>query len=143
MKLNEYVSYPGHGIGQITELRTMHETEFVSILILDSGLKIMVPRASNVIRPLMDKFTAKKCLLLIREPSEYSPDTKNDTWQRRYRIFMEKIKSNNPIRIAEIVAELYIRKLDGNDLSFGERKMIDAARSLLAPELKLVLDENI
>lgn len=143
MNIDQFVSYPGHGIGRVIELKTMNDVEFVSICILDSGLKILVPKSSTELyRPLMSRETAKKCLLLIRESSEYMPETKNQSWKRRRDVLLAKIKSNNPLRIAEVIAELTTRKLDGNELSFGERKMIDAARALVEPEIALVLNEK-
>lgn len=141
MKLNEYVSYPGHGIGQIKEFKIMHETEFVSIEILDSGLKIMIPKSSTeLVRPLMSRNDAKTCQLYIRESGEYMPEkSKSRLWKHRYDLLLAKLKSNNPIKIAEVVAELNVKKFDGEELSFGEKRMRDAALALIQPEIDLVL----
>lgn len=143
MNINEYISYKGHGVGQIKEVKTMHGVEFFSINILDSGLKILIPKDAvekgDLARPLMDKNTAKMCLLYIKESSEYQPEARHENWNRRFKRLMQKIVSNNPISIAEVVAELNIRQFEGNNLSFGERKMRDAALALLNSEIKLVL----
>ncbi len=56
------------------------------------------------------------------------------TWNRRYREYMEKIKTGSVFEIAEVLRDLYLLKGD-KDLSFGERKMLDTARSLLIKEL--------
>src|SRR5216683_3086457 len=58
------------------------------------------------------------------------------TWNRRYREYMEKIKTGSVFEIAEVLRDLYLLKGD-KDLSFGERKMLDTARSLLIKELSL------
>ena len=49
------------------------------------------------------------------------------TWNRRYRGFMEKIKSGSLFEVAEVFRDLY--RLKGmKPLSFGERRMLDTAR---------------
>ena len=63
----------------------------------------------------------------------------NQTWNRRYREYMEKIKTGSVFEIAEVLRDLYLLKGD-KDLSFGERKMLDTARSLLIKELSLAKD---
>ena len=61
------------------------------------------------------------------------------TWNRRYREYMEKIKTGSVFEIAQVLRDLYLLKSD-KDLSFGERKMLDTARSLLIKELSLAKD---
>ena len=58
------------------------------------------------------------------------------TWNRRYREYMEKIKTGSVFEIAEVLRDLYLLKFD-KDLSFGERKMLDTARSLLVKEISI------
>ncbi|MCP4681921.1 MAG: CarD family transcriptional regulator, partial [Desulfobacterales bacterium] len=60
----------------------------------------------------------------------------NQTWNRRYRDYMEKIKSGSVFEVAEVYRDLLIIKID-KDLSFGERKMLDTARNLLVKEISL------
>lgn len=49
---------------------------------------------------------------------------------------MEKIKTGSVFEIAEVLRDLFLLKVD-KELSFGERKMLDTARSLLIKELAL------
>ena len=143
MKLKDFVSYPGHGLGQVTELKSMHGTEFYSIIIMDSGLKILVPTTSqDLVRPLMDLKTARLCNKYLKDPSEYMPDNKVRNMTKRWRLLLAKLKSNNPIHIAEVYAELCCKVLDGEELSFGERKMRESALALIEPEIGLVLNEK-
>ena len=58
------------------------------------------------------------------------------TWNRRYREYMEKIKTGSVFEIAEVLRDLYVLKKT-KTLSFGERKMLDTARNLLIKELAL------
>ena len=61
------------------------------------------------------------------------------TWNRRYREYMDKIKTGSVFEIAEVLRDLYLLRSD-KDLSFGERKMLDTARSLLIKELAIAKD---
>ena len=60
----------------------------------------------------------------------------NQTWNRRYRQYMEKIRTGSPYEIAAVLRDLYQLKFD-KDLSFGERKMLDTAKSFLIKEISL------
>ena len=57
-------------------------------------------------------------------------------WNQRYRMYMEKLKSGSPFDIAEVLRNLLLLK-SGKALSFGERKMLDSARSLLVKEISI------
>jgi CarD family transcriptional regulator len=61
----------------------------------------------------------------------------NQTWNRRYRDYMDKIKTGSLFRVAEVLRDLTHLKTE-KDLSFGERKMLDTAKNLLIKELSLV-----
>jgi CarD family transcriptional regulator len=65
----------------------------------------------------------------------------NQTWNRRYREYMEKIKTGSVYEVAEVLRDLYLLKVD-KELSFGERKMLDTAQSLLLKELSIAKKTN-
>jgi len=58
----------------------------------------------------------------------------NQTWNRRYREYMDKIKTGSLYDVAEVFRDLSLLKLN-KDLSFGERKLYDTAQLLLVKEL--------
>ena len=58
----------------------------------------------------------------------------NQTWNRRYREYMDKIKTGSLYDVAEVYRDLSLLKLT-KDLSFGERKLYDTAQTLLVKEL--------
>ncbi|MFA6033596.1 MAG: CarD family transcriptional regulator, partial [Myxococcota bacterium] len=60
----------------------------------------------------------------------------SQTWNRRYREYMEKIRTGSVFEVAEVLRDLYLLKFD-KELSFGERKMLDTARTLLVKELSI------
>lgn len=139
-KVGDNAVYPGHGVGEVVAVEQkemMGCTQvFYSIRILETGMKIMVPKtnAKNVgLRPIISKDEASKVLGILQEK-----DVKidNQTWNRRYREYMEKIKTGSVYEIAEVLRDLFLLKVD-KELSFGERKMLDTARNLLITELSL------
>jgi CarD family transcriptional regulator len=65
----------------------------------------------------------------------------NQTWNRRYREYMEKIKTGSLFEVAEVFRDLSLLKLN-KDLSFGERKLYDTAQNLLVKELSTAKNKN-
>lgn len=139
-KVGDNAVYPGHGVGRVNAIETKEiagtKLTFYSIQILDSGMKIMVPQANvkNVgLRPIISKEEATLVVSILKQ-TDVKID--NQTWNRRYREYMEKIKTGGVREIAEVLRDLFLLKVD-KELSFGERKMLDTARSLLIKELIL------
>jgi len=58
------------------------------------------------------------------------------TWNKRYREYLERIKTGSVFEIAGVLRDLFILKSDKN-LSFGERKMMDTAKNLLVKEISV------
>jgi CarD family transcriptional regulator len=65
----------------------------------------------------------------------------NQTWNRRYRGFMDKIKTGSIYDVAEVLRDLYRLKTD-KQLSFGERRMLDTARSLIVKEIAIARNQT-
>lgn len=104
--------------------------------ILDSGMKIMVPTTNADAVGLRDLITPKqiKEVLAILKSRDIPRDTQ--TWNRRHREYMEKIKTGSVYEIAEVLHDLSMLRTT-KELSFGERKMLDTARGLLVKELAI------
>jgi CarD family transcriptional regulator len=148
---NKFMVYPGHGVGRVLGIEKKHilgaDHDFISLEILQTGMKIVVPKkgAKAVgLRNVMDKTTAKKVISALnvgRVKARLGVGTGGDdqTWNKTYRIFMEQIKSGDPIQIAEVLGILSAKKMR-QELSFGERKMLDNAEALLFTELRVSLD---
>ncbi len=139
-KIGDKAVYPAHGVGEVMgverkEIAGNIQTFYV-LKILETGMKVMIP-TSNVrsvgLREIISEKEANQVYQILRERS-ISVDEK--TWNRRYREYNEKIKSGSVFEIAEVLRDLYLLKQQ-KDLSFGERKMLDTARSLLIKELSL------
>ena len=139
-RVGDKAVYPAHGVAEITgiERREISGTEqtFYILKILDTGLKIMVPTTNAGSVGLRDLITPRqvKEVISILKSRDIPRDTQ--TWNRRYREYMEKIKTGSVFEIAEVMRDLSVLRAT-KELSFGERKMLDTARGLLLKELAL------
>ncbi|HXU82077.1 MAG TPA: CarD family transcriptional regulator [Polyangia bacterium] len=130
--------YPSRGIAEITgiEKKEIHGQlhSFYVLRLADSDLRIMVPtdKADQVgLRPVAGSDDVEEVLQILRETAVRFD---RNTWNRRYRGFMEKIKSGSLFEVAEVFRDLSRLKRT-KTLSCGERRMLDTARGLVVQEL--------
>ncbi len=132
--------YPAHGVGEVKAIETReisgNKQTFYILRIMDNGMTIMVP-TQNVksvgLREIINEDQVDEVYEILKE-RDVTVD--NQTWNRRYREYMDKIKSGSVYEIAEVFRDLSMLKFE-KELSFGERKMLDTARSLLVKELSI------
>ena len=142
-KVGDLAVYPAHGVGVIEKIEAQEvsgcQQDFYVMRILDSNMIIMIP-TNNV-----NNVGLRDIIPLAEIPKLYSILKKRDvtldnqTWNRRYREYMDKIKTGSVFEVAEVYRDLLILRLD-KELSFGERKMLDTARGLLVKEISLAKD---
>jgi CarD family transcriptional regulator len=139
-KIGDLAVYPAHGVGVIEKIESQEISgsvqDFYVMRILDNGMLIMIPTTNvqNVgLREIIGENELPKLLSILRK-RDMSVD--NQTWNRRYREYMEKIKTGSVFEVAEVYRDLLMLKVV-KDLSFGERKMLDTARGLLVKEISL------
>ena len=132
--------YPSRGIAEITgiEKKEIHGQvqSFYVLRLAESDLRIMVPtdKVDQVgLRPVAGSDDVKEVLQILRETAVRFD---RNTWNRRYRGFMEKIKSGSLFEVAEVFRDLSRLKRT-KTLSFGERRMLDTARGLIVQELSV------
>lgn len=137
-KVGDVAVYPAHGVGEIKSIESREISGsthmFYVLQILDNGMKIMVP-TKNInavgLREIISKDEVEAVYEILKE-RDITID--NQTWNRRYREYMDKIKTGSIYEIAEVYRDLMLLKHE-KDLSFGERKLLDSARNLLVKEL--------
>ena len=132
--------YPAHGVGIIQSIQTKvisgTERTFYMLRIIDSDMTIMIPTeqvTSVGLRRVIGKDMVTKVYKILREKRV---EIDQQTWNRRYREYTEKIKTGSVLEIAKVLRDLSVLKGD-KELSFGERKMLDTARNLLVKELSI------
>jgi CarD family transcriptional regulator len=146
-KVGDLAVYPAQGVGRIEAIETREisgqKQDYYIMKILENNMTIMIP-VNNVesvgVRDIIDNEEVAKVYAIMKK-RDIPAD--NQTWNRRYREYMDKIKTGSVYEVAEVLRDLYLLKVD-KELSFGERKMLDTAQSLLLTELSIAkkTDEN-
>lgn len=145
LKVGDMVVYPAQGVARVEGLEEKVigdvPMRFFVLRVLDSDKKIMVPEKKITevdIRRVISEEEVDEVFDILRDRN-VSFD--HGTWNRRYRAYVEKIKTGSIFEIAEVLRDLNLIKVDKN-LSFGERKMLDTARRLLIQELSVAMDST-
>ena len=144
-KVGDNAVYPAHGVAVIKKIDEKEvggkKKRFYVLQVLENEMTIMVPTDNTQsvgLRPLVGQ---KEILNVYKILKRKNVKVDNTTWNRRYREYMEKIRTGSVYEIAEVLRNLYVLK-HNKDLSFGERKMLDTARALLVKELSLARSED-
>jgi CarD family transcriptional regulator len=140
-KVGDLAVYPAQGVGVIEaiEEREMmgNIQSFYIMKILGSNMKIMIPLDSAKSVGLRGVISAREIPKIYEILKDKDITIDKQTWNKRYRDYLEKIKTGSVYEVARVLRDLCILKLD-KDLSFGERKMMDTARNLLIKEISVV-----
>ncbi|PIR25705.1 MAG: CarD family transcriptional regulator [Deltaproteobacteria bacterium CG11_big_fil_rev_8_21_14_0_20_42_23] len=137
-KVGDMAVYPAHGVGVVDsiEMREIagHKQKFYILRIMDTGMTVMVP-VGNVRNVGLREVVGKSEIGIVYEIlRERDISINEQTWNRRYREYMDKIKTGSIYEIAEVLRDLMLMRFD-KELSFGERKMLDTAKTLIVKEL--------
>jgi CarD family transcriptional regulator len=139
-KVGDKAVYPVQGVAEVVRIEEKDiagtRQQFYVLKVLDTDRRIMVPvtNAGAVgLRQLINETEIREIFDILRERSL---SFNHQTWNRRYRGFMEKIKTGSIYDVAEVLRDLYRLKTD-KQLSFGERGMLDTARSLIVKEIAI------
>ncbi len=140
-KVGDLAVYPAQGVGVIEaiEEREMMGSiqSFYIMKILGSNMKIMIPLESAKSVGLRGVISSREIPKIFEILRDKDITIDKQTWNKRYRDYLEKIKTGSVYEVARVLRDLCILKLD-KDLSFGERKMMDTARNLLIKEISVV-----
>lgn len=139
-KVGDKAVYPARGVAEVVSIEEKeiagNRKKFYVLRILDTDHKIMVPvdNAKNVgLRPPITETDIREIFSILEEKTVAFD---NQTWNRRYRGFMDKIKTGYVFDVAEVMRDLY-RLKQVKSLSFGERRMLETARALIVKEIAI------
>ncbi|MBU2489590.1 MAG: CarD family transcriptional regulator [Proteobacteria bacterium] len=132
--------YPAHGVGKIESIEGRSiggfQQTFYIMRILENDMVIMIPTTNVDSVGLRDVIQEKEVSDVYAILGEKDIPQDTQTWNRRYRDYMEKIKTGSLFEVAGVFRDLYLLK-STKDLSFGERKLLDTAQTLLLKELSI------
>ena len=139
-KIGDLAVYPAQGVGVIESIEKKeimgNKQMFYIMKIMGNGMKIMIPTdsADSVgLREVIHKDDISKIYDILR-CKDVTID--KQTWNKRYREYLEKIKTGSVFEIASVLRDRLVLKTYKN-LSFGERKIMDTAKNLLIKEISV------
>jgi len=143
-KIKDYVVYPKHGVGQITEFKKINiggiDVETYVIKFEKDKANGMVPVNKQIhLRPLATINQVNKCISILKS----KPKIKRSMWSRRAQEYEAKISSGKIYELAEVVRDLN----KGDDLmvdqSYSERQLFEKAYERILSEFQIILNLSI
>ena len=139
-RVGKLAVYPGYGVARIEALEQQEVAgqtlEFLVLRRLEDETRIMIPRdkVNEVgLRQVMKRTDAERIWEIIRSRKKGRRKS-GVAWSRQFREFQDKLRSGSIFDIAEVLRDLLRQQLE-KELSFGERKLLENARSLVVQEL--------
>ena len=143
-KVKDYVVYPKHGVGQITEFKKMNiggiDIEAYILKFEKDKANGMVPvNKQSHLRPLATINQVNKCISILKS----KPRIKRSMWSRRAQEYEAKISSGKIYELAEVVRDLN----KGDDLmvdqSYSERQLFEKAYERILTEFQIILNLSL
>ena len=143
-KVKDFVVYPKHGVGQITEIKKVNiggiDVETYVLKFEKDKANGMVPvNKQSYLRPLATINQVNKCVSILKG----KPKIKRSMWSRRAQEYEAKISSGKIYDLAEVVRDLN----KGDDLmidqSYSERQLFEKAYDRLLSEFQIVMNANL
>jgi len=139
-KINEYIVYPAHGVGQILAIEEQevagYKLELFVISFIKDKMTLRVPTAKIVsvgMRKLAEAPVVRRALETLKGRAR----VKRTMWSRRAQEYEAKINSGDIVAIAEVVRDLY-RSESQPEQSYSERQLYEAALDRLSREIAAV-----
>ena len=143
-KIKDYVVYPKHGVGQITEFKKINiggidvETYIIKFEKDKANGMVPVNKQSNL-RPLSTINQVNKSISILKS----KPKIKRSMWSRRAQEYEAKISSGKIYELAEVVRDLN----KGDDLmvdqSYSERQLFEKAYERILSEFQIILNISL
>ena len=139
-KIGEIVVYPKHGVGEIIRIESMKllniQSEYYVVRMEQAKLTIRVPLEKQQevgLRKILSKKNIEEAYNILKS----KPKIRRIMWSRRAQEYDTKIYSGDPIKIAEVIRDLF-RKNNQPEQSYSERQMFQMALERLAREVAAV-----
>ena len=143
-KVKDYVVYPKHGVGQITETKKINiggiDVETYVLKFEKDKANGMVPvNKQSHLRPLATINQINKCVSILKS----KPKIKRSMWSRRAQEYEAKISSGKIYELAEVVRDLNKGDDIMIDQSYSERQLFEKAYERLLTEFQIVMGSTL
>lgn len=142
-RVGDKAVYPAQGVAEVLGIESRdisgNQQTFYMLRLIDSNRRIMIPLAKAMSVGLRQVIPAEEVPavfgLLRSKPARLS----RQNWNRRYRGYIEKLKTGSVYDVAEVLRDLFLLRNE-KPLSFGERRLLDQAKDLLVKELSVATE---
>ena len=143
-KVKDYVVYPKHGVGQITEFKKIaiggiNVEAYILKFEKDKANGMIPVNKQSHLRPLATINQINKCVSILKS----KPKIKRSMWSRRAQEYEAKISSGKIYELAEVVRDLNKGDDMMIDQSYSERQLFEKAYDRLLNEFQIVLGTNL
>jgi CarD family transcriptional regulator len=143
-KVGKKAVYPAHGVVQVKAVESKEicgtKKDYYILQVIDSDVTVMVPtdNAETVgLRPVISKSQITRIYKILKNKDKDSEQSNgHQSWNKRYREYSDKLKSGDIFEVANVLKDINILQND-KDLSFGEKRIMDSALSLLVKEISI------
>lgn len=148
-KVGQKGVYPAHGVVEVQGIEKKKisgsTSSFYILQVIESDVTLMVP-TSNAdavgLRPIVAKREVPKILKILGKKDNGSSDSMDSqSWNKRYREYADKLKSGDIYEIAQVLKDIYFLRKE-KDLSFGEKRIMENALSLIVKELSVATSKK-
>lgn len=143
-KVGNKAVYPAHGVVHVKAVESKEICgtirNFYILQVVDSDVTVMVPidNAETVgLRPVITKRQISRIYDILKTKTKNSNNHNGgQSWNKRYREYSDKLKSGDIFEVANVLRDInHLQK--AKDLSFGEKRIMDSARTLLIKEIAI------
>ena len=144
-KVGQTGVYPAYGVVEVQGIEEKeicgNNRSFYILKVVESDVTLMVPteNASIVgLRPVVPKKEVPRILKILgkRNKNNHASGNGGLSWNKRYREYADKLKSGDIFEVAEVLKDIHHLRKD-KELSFGEKRIMDNAFSLLVKEISI------
>lgn len=145
--IGDNVVYPMHGAGIVKTIekreRDGQNVDYLILAMLLGEMKIMVP-VDSVDRVGLRHVIEVEDVDAVEKVLEERPDNYNKgvAWNRRFNMYLEKMKSGNVFEVADVIRTLQVQENE-KKLSTGERRLLGTAKQILVSEVMLVKNAEL
>jgi len=143
-KVGQTGVYPNYGVVEVQGIEDKeiggNKSSYYILKVIENDVTLMVPtaNASSVgLRHVVPKKEVPRILKILGKNKKIKTSGNgNLSWNKRYREYADKLKSGDIFQIAEVLKDIHRLRKD-KELSFGEKRIMDNAFSLLVKEISI------
>jgi len=145
-RVGDKAVYPAQGVAEVLGIESRevsgNQQTFYMLRLIDSDDRIMIPLSKAISVGLRQVISADDVPQVMGLLKSRPARASRQNWNRRYRGYLEKLKTGSVFDVAEVLRDLYLLRNE-KPLSFGEKRLLDQARELLVRELTVATDGSL